>query len=250
MTKEKIRANLIIKINFRGNTMNNRISLALVMCASLLAGCAAPQQAPIQLSASSLSPPPSKIGIAMTVLPKVDTEFPGAACLLCYATASIANSSLTAQAHTLPYEDLVKMKELIADILNKKGSSTTILQKNIDISALPDFGAKGADIARKDFSSLKTQYGIDKVLVVNLTTIGFVRQYSSYIPNSDPKANIVGTAYIVDLNNNKYDWYQPINIVKSAEGQWDEPPKYPGLTNAYFQVVELTKDNILSPLSK
>lgn len=230
--------------------MNNRIFLILIACTTLLVGCATPPQNPVELSTSSLNTSSAKIGIAMTALPKVDTYFPGANCLLCYAAASIANSSLTTQAHTLPYEDLPRLKVLIADILNKKGSNTTVLPEDIDVSKLPDFGAKGTNIARKDFSSLKTKYGIDKILVVSLTTIGFNRNYSAYIPGGEPKANIAGSTYIVDLNTNKYDWYQPINIMKSAEGQWDEPPKYPGLTNAYFQVVELAKDNILNPLLK
>jgi hypothetical protein len=230
--------------------MHSRILLVLITCAGLLAGCATPPQNPVALSANTFNSSQTKIGIAMTTLPKVDTYFPGASCLLCYAAASIANSSLTAQAQTLPYEDLPKLKEMIADILNKKGSSTTILQENIDVSKLPSFGAKGGDIAPKDFSSLKSKYGIDKILIVNLTTIGFTRSYSAYIPNSDPKASIVGSAYLVDLGTNKYDWYQPIDIMKSADEKWDEPPKYPGLTNAYFQAVEIAKDDILIPLSK
>ena len=231
--------------------MHSRILLALTAtCAILLSGCATPPQNPVALSTGTLSSSQTKIGISMTALPKVDTYFPGASCLLCYATASIANSALTAQAQTLPYEDLPKLKEMIADILNKKGSHTLIVKENIDIANLPSFGSKGADIASKDFTSLKAKYGIDKILIINLTTIGFTRSYSAYIANSDPKASINGSAYLVDLNTNKYDWYQPIAILKSAEGQWDEPPKYPGLTNAYFQAVELAKDDILIPLSK
>jgi hypothetical protein len=30
----------------------------------------------------------------------------------------------------------------------------------------------------------------------------------------------------------------------SAQGEWDEPPKFPGLTTAYYQAIELAKDKI------
>jgi hypothetical protein len=35
-----------------------------------------------------------------------------------------------------------------------------------------------------------------------------------------------------------------VNIIKAAEGNWDEPPKFPGMTNAYFQTIELARDRL------
>jgi len=52
---------------------------------------------------------------------------------------------------------------------------------------------------------------------------------------------------MVDLTSNAYDWYMPLNVLKSADGRWDEPPKFPGLTNAYFQALEESKDQLLRP---
>jgi hypothetical protein len=40
----------------------------------------------------------------------------------------------------------------------------------------------------------------------------------------------------------------PLNMTKSADDKWDEPAKYPGLTNAYFQAIELGQDHFLKPL--
>jgi hypothetical protein len=60
---------------------------------------------------------------------------------------------------------------------------------------------------------------------------------------------VVGASYIVDLTSNNYDWYLPLDIQRSAEGAWDEPPQFPGLTNAYFQTVEMAKDSIQKPLA-
>lgn len=54
-----------------------------------------------------------------------------------------------------------------------------------------------------------------------------------------------GLMYIVNLNDNSYEFYEVINETKVAGEEWDEPPNYPGITNAYYTVVELGKNNIL-----
>jgi hypothetical protein len=82
---------------------------------------------------------------------------------------------------------------------------------------------------------------------VNVATLGFLRTYSAYIPNADPKGVLQGAGYVVNLKTNAYEWFMPVNILKSAEQKWDEPPKYPGLTNAYFQALELGRDSFLKP---
>ena len=119
----------------------------------------------------------------------------------------------------------------------------------IDIGNLPDNSVKGPNVAKKDFSSLRKKYNIDKLVVINIAMLGMERTYSSYIPTSDPKSIVRGTGYMVDLNNNTYTWYLPVQVTKSADGKWDEPPKFPGLTNAYFQALEIGKDDFLKPFN-
>jgi len=38
--------------------------------------------------------------------------------------------------------------------------------------------------------------------------------------------------------------------VKSAEARWDEPPKHPGLTKAYFQALEVGKETLTKPFAR
>lgn len=230
--------------------MKTRIGLTLAAISLLLGGCVSPPQVPIELAPNSLTGTTGRVGIVMTALPKVDTEFPGAGCLLCYATASAANSSLTSHAQTLPYEDLPKLKNEMADVLRKKGTNVVVIAEDLNVEALSDADNKGPNIAAKNFGPLKQKYYVDKLLVINITSLGFVRTYSAYIPTSDPKAVVQGKGYLVNLSNNTYEWYLPVNVTKSADKNWDEPPKYPGLTNAYFQVLELGKDNFLLPFGK
>jgi hypothetical protein len=221
----------------------------LLAAALVLTGCAGQPQRSIAFSAPAASPTPPRIGVAMTVLPKVDTSLPGASCLLCLAAASMANSTLTSYTHTLPQEDLPKLKEQVAELLRKKGMEVVVIDAPLNVGKLPNAQGKGPDRPRKDFSSLATQYNIEHLVVIDIGQIGFERMYSAYIPSSDPKGAVTGLGYEVNLKSNTYEWYAPVNIRVSAEGKWDEPPKFPGLTNAYFQALEMSKDTILKPFS-
>jgi hypothetical protein len=229
--------------------MKLKIGLALAIIAFFLGGCASAPQLPVKLEPSALTTKPARIGVAMTALPKPDTYLPGADCLLCYAAASLANRELTVHTQTLPHEDLPKLKSEIADLIRKKGGDAVVIAEEIKLDDLPNLESKGPNIAGKDFSSLRKKHSIDKLVVINVGTLGFWRTYASYIPTADPKAIIGGTGYMVNLNNNTYEWYLPISIMKSADKNWDEPPKFPGLTNAYFQALELGRDSFLKPFS-
>jgi len=229
--------------------MKLRIGMVVLGVAVLLAGCAT-RQTPVGLNPDAFGATAGRVGVAMTALPKVDTYFPGASCLLCLAAASIANSSLTTHAKTLSYEDLPKLKERVADALRRKGADVVVIPGEFDVGALPTFANSVPNVAPKDFTSLQKKYGISRLLVIEVQTLGFWRTYSAYFPTSDPKAIFSGRGYIVNLGSNAYDWYLPVNVLRSAEGAWDEPTAFPGLTNAYFQALELGKDSYLNPFAQ
>lgn len=185
----------------------------------------------------------------MVAVPKPDTQFPGASCLLCYGFASASNLTLTKHTQTLPIDDLARLGQDVADTLGRKGVDATVLREPLALKDLPDASGSAPNTASKDFSSLRAKHKLDKLLVIDLATVGYLRTYSAYVPTSDPKATVSGQSYLVDLKTNTYDWFQPITVSKSAAGAWDEPPKFPGLTNAYFQAVETSRDSILKPLA-
>ena len=217
----------------------------------LLGGCVTVAQQAIPFSAPvSTGETQVRIGVATTALPKVDTQFPGASCLLCLGAAALANSSLTSYSHTLPYEDLANLRTDAADALRRKGVDVVVIPENLLLNLFPKNKAKGANLSPRNFSALKAKYGIDKLLVIDVTGLGFVRNYAAYIPTSDPQAWLSGLGYMVDLKTNQYEWYMPVSIVRSAEGAWSEPPKFPGLTNAYFQAITIGRDQFLQPLGQ
>lgn len=229
--------------------MKRIAGLALASAGLLLGGCAVTPQLPVPLAAETVASKTERIGVAMTTLPKVDTHLPGAGCLLCMAAAAVANSSLTDHTVKLPYEDLPNLKKDVAQLIRKKGGNAIVIEEPLVLDKLPDFSAKGPNVALKDFTGLKQRYSIDKLVVIQIDAIGMWRTYSAYFPTSDPKATLQGRGYMVNLRTNTYEWYQPVTVMKAADKEWDEPPKFPGLTNAYFQAIEIGKDNFLKPFN-
>lgn len=223
------------------------VAAGLMLAAGLLTGCATPVQGPVELDKAALSAPSSRIGVAMTAVPKVDTSFPGAGCLLCYAAASVANSGLTAHANKLPTEDLGKLKEMLAERLAKQGAQVKVIAEAVKLDDLPSASGQGTNVARKDFGALARKHDVDKIVVLSIDLIGFERTYAAYVPTGDPKAVVRGTAFLVDAKTNGYGWYQPVSVMRASDGPWDEPSGYPGLTNAYFQALETSKDQFLAP---
>jgi hypothetical protein len=229
-----------------------KLRLGLVLCVVLvvLGACRTTPQAQVSMTAGTLVRG-SRVGVAMTKMPKVDTQFPGAGCLLCLAAAATANMSLTAYTHTLTCEDLPKLKDTVADLVRKNGGGVEVIviAEDLDIDHLKKFEGTGTNVATKNYGPLKDKYKVDKLVVIDITELGIVRNYNAYFSTGDPKAELHGALSMVNLSNNVYELYVPLLVQKSADGPWDEAPKFPGLTNAYYQVLELSKDAILSPFA-
>lgn len=227
--------------------MKLRFAAFLAVVILTLGGCAVTPQPTVLLEQGTPTLKGSQVGLYVAKLPKVDSHFPGAGCLLCIATASLVNAKLTAHTQTLPSDELANLKTNLAKLLRARGATVVDMPDTFAPASLPRSQDKGPNIAPVDFSSLRTSHKIDKLAVIVIDQLGVLRTYSSYFPTSDPKASLSGIGYIVNLTNNQYEWYQSVQMSKSSEGAWDEPPKFPGLTNAYFQTLEGGKDAFLKP---
>jgi hypothetical protein len=222
--------------------------LGLLLAAMLFSGCAT-RQPPIDLSKDYFQKPAGRIGLLVTELPKPDTNFPGADCLLCMAVASAANSALTDAVRTWPTTDLQPLKGELVQLLQSRGAQVVSIDEPVLLTALPDRPDRQVGFAVKNFSSVAGKAGVDRLLVVNVHGLGAWRNYSAYIPRGDPRAVFRANAFIVDAKSHRLDWYQEFDLFRTADGAWDEPPKFPGLSNAHFQVMELGKDAIKKALS-
>lgn len=221
--------------------------------ATFLAGCAGPVQQPVDLSADHFSAGKAKgsrIGVAMSDLPKPDTQFPGAGCLLCLAVASGVHSKMTDEVRTFSTKELQPLPADLVALLKRQGIDAVLIPEPVKIADLPDFsGSDATNKARKNFASFKDKHKIDRLLVVHVASLGVWRSYSAYVPTDLPRAILNGSASLVDLSSNTLEWYLPLSLSRAAEGNWDEPPKYPGLTNAYYQVLETAMDMVKKPVA-
>ncbi|EGM71724.1 hypothetical protein [Shewanella sp. HN-41] len=229
--------------------MNNKsILLVLTFATMLLGGCATKMQAVVPLDANMLKNKESKVGVIMSDVATPETFITGANCLLCYAAAAAANSSLDSHLKTIPVDDIKNLKAEITQLLLEKGVTAVALEGEIDVDKLKKTKSKELNIAPRDFSSYKAN-GINYLLVIEVTQVGAYRAYSSYVPTMDPVATFSGLAYIVDLSNNKYILYKPFNNRKASDLEWDEPPTFPGLTNSLYEVIATGKDAIKANLA-
>jgi hypothetical protein len=250
----RFRAASLAGFNNDGVSMRLRFQAVLVVAVSLLLGaCASKPQLPVDLGPETFTPTrQERVGVAMTKMPKPMLHLPGADCLLCMIAAQATNSTLARHADSLSGDELATLKEQIAGALRKTGLATTVIPDAIELDKLPDGAANEAvpNLARKNFEPLKQKYGVDKMVIVQIDALGIERNYASYIPTSDPKAVVRGTGYMVNLSKNTYEWYQPLRVARAADGQWDEPAQFPGLTNAYFQAIEAGRDQLMQPFRR
>lgn len=220
-------------------------TLTLVLILLCITGCAVTPQQPVSLNPTVLEQGDIKVGVAMTAVPEISMLYPGAGCLLCLLAAAAANSDLSGHAKTLSAEDVLEFDDLIREQLTKSGISAKLITEDLELKKYKSVRSQSENTAKRDFSPLGDEQDITHLIVINIEHLGFVRQYSSYIPKGDPQATISGAAYMVNLEDNSYTWYLPIKLYQSAQGEWKEPPTFPGLSNAYYSVVETVKDDLL-----
>lgn len=223
--------------------MKKILTLGLILLC--ITGCAVAPQQPVSLSPAILEQGDTKVGIATTTMPEVSMIYPGASCLLCFLAAAAANADLSGHAKTLTAEDVSGYDDLIKERLTQSGVSAKFITQDLELKKFKSIRSQSPNTAKRDFSPFGDEHDITHLIVINIEHLGFVRQYSSYIPTSDPQASMKGAAYMVNLADNTYSWYLPIELYQSARGEWKEPPSFPGMTNAYYSVVETIKDDLL-----
>ncbi len=227
---------------------------AALLLAAFLTGCAVPIQPPVELKPDFFAAAKAKggrVGVLMTELPKPDTAFPGAGCLLCIGVANLNHKDLNPVVQAYSTKELQALPADLVALLQKQGLDAVLIKDAVKLDALPDLAATDpTNKPRKSFAALKDKHKIDRLLVVQVSALGVWRGYSGYVPTDVPRAVLNGQAALIDLSNHGLDWYLPLALARAAEGEWSEPPKYPGLTNAYYQVLETAMDMVKKPYSR
>ncbi len=227
--------------------MRSSTLLASLFISFVLIGCAAQPQQPIQFNSSIIEKSGGKIGVVTTSVPSPDLYLPGADCLLCYAVASAAHSSLSDYVQSFSNQEVGEIRDELARLLEYQDRDVLLIKQDIDVEKLPKLKSNSANAPKRDFSDFAAKHGVQRLIVIEVNSLGVTRPYSSYVPTGDAQATVFGAAYLLDVNKNTLLWYKPIKITQPSEGDWKEPPNYPGLTNACYQMLENFKDQVLAP---
>lgn len=230
--------------------MTLRVLGLCLLGVALLSGCAGTPQPPVVPDQAFWQQPSKRVGLVVTEIPEPNVYLPGASCLLCIAAAEMANSSLSSHTEKLSVDDVKHIGSDVEHLLESRDIQVVKIAEKLDLSDLPKYKSEVPNTAKRNFSAFAEKYDISHLLVLNMNAVGMQRSYSSYIPTSDPKGYFNALGYLVDLSDNTYKWYRPVHVTKAVNDEWDEPPTFPALTNAYYQAIAEGKEIIISSLNE
>ncbi len=211
-----------------------------------LTGCATPQ-GPVPLDQSFWAEQQEHIGVAITDVPPPQTLLAGNQGLLEYAINMAATSGMRSKVEKWDTSSLKAFPKDVVNVLNERGYQAQVLDQPLNLQTMKKVKSTKLGYSEIDYTALKAEQKIDKLVVFVVTSTGVLRTYYSVIPTSAPVTQVVVSAYVIDLDDNRLLYYQPFVTNRAAEGEWDEGPEYPNLTNAYYQALDQTQQNLISP---
>src|SRR5471030_1638856 len=229
------------------NTHALRIRAAITVLACLiLTGCAHVQP-PVPLDPQFWAAKETTIGVAITVMPEPELAVTGHQGILGYVINRGVNSRLIDAVEKWQVSSLNTLPDVIVAKLQAKGYKARRIYEPVDLSAYKETGFREGYMDH-DMSAIKARYGVDRLLLLNVFTVGATRSYYVYIPLSVPKAQVSGQGMLIDLSDNKLMWFQPFATVLAAHGEWDEPT-YSSLSKAFYQAVDSSRQQMITPFS-
>ena len=221
-------------------------ALTLLACLTLT-GCANVQP-PVPLDQQFWDAKEPTIGVAISELPPPVLALTGNQGILDYAINAGVNSKLSDNVKTWQVRDFDTLPDVIVAKLQAKGYKAKRIDEKVDLKTYKETKFReGYTI--KDLTPMKTKYGVDRLLLVYVTASGATRSYYSIVPTSVPMAQVGGQGMVVDLSDNKLLWFQPFVAVQAAQGEWDEPT-YTNLSNAFYQAVDNSRQQMITPFAK
>ncbi|WP_413616563.1 hypothetical protein MRB56_11305 [Halomonas cupida] len=141
---------------------------------------------------------------------------------------------------------LKELPQTLAASLEEQGYDTVVIPEPLKEDDFAEAASRQDGYEYLDLEPLKTRYQIDKLVWVYIGAHGLSRKYYRFIPISEPKAIVNYLSLVIDLDDNRYLLYQPGSVEQVAEGEWDQPPLYPRLAEAYSKAIEQARQDILA----
>lgn len=221
-------------------------ALTVLACLALT-GCANVQK-PVPLDQQFWDAKEPTIGVAVSVLPAPELVLTGNQGALVLAINHGVNGKLSDKIATWEVRDIDSLPDVLVTKLQAKGYKAKRLADQIDLKDYKNIKFRDGYM-NKDMTPMQAMYGVDRLLLVYVYTVGATRSYYSLVPTSVPMAQVGGQGMVIDLKDNKLLWFQPFAAVEAAQGEWDEP-EYANLSNAFYQAVDKSRQQVLTPFAK
>lgn len=228
--------------------MNKLIGAAFLLSMMVLGGCATTPQPPVTLAADHWQQPGQRVGIYVAPIKEPEFYMEGDVRLLDYAINAAVMAPVMGHFSSLDLSDYTTLSDEIRQYLEGEGVIVRVLAEDAGIDDAADFPDPNKEdtlyFADKDFTRLKSRFGIDQLLLIKPKRVGVARPYHSFVPLSNPRAVFELNGELVDLNDNRLLWFAHINHAQHVRGNWDEPPVFPGLTNGFYAALESAKQEV------
>lgn len=205
----------------------------LIISSSFLFGCATPERN-IRLAEEFWQNPKPKVAIARIhpeskpCLLKLGNQG-----LLDFAINSAVTNKLDRHLEKISFDWYhEELPQKFVTELKRRNISAQIHEKSI----LPK---------QKKSASVIVEVAGDKLLLLELQGLGAVRNYYSFIPSSAPKAYCNLKGELIDRQDKKVLWRHFAKIEEVVQGEWDQPPHYPNLTNALKLAISSAQEEVI-----
>lgn len=217
---------------------------ALLLGASILAGCATVQK-PIPATSALFNNKDKTVAIALEKMPEPGQRMLGSQGLL---DVAINRANAAAIVERLQRQDFTLVSGLPEDFrkgLESRQMKVVMIKEPIDTEAMPKFvEGSGEGVALRDYRPLAKQYNADKLLLVTARALGTKRTYYGFMPLEAPQGYIALTGQLVDLSTNRLEWYEQVETIVGAQGDWDQSPEYENLMRAVSESTRATTSKL------
>lgn len=223
-------------IAWRGEYLTGLIvSTGMALLIVLLAGCATVPEKTIVLPESFWQKKDVKIGVAMVASPKGAEHMVGPQDELDRAIARKIDARLASYLESVQPREFGQIAQTFAERLRGMGYTASVIAEPLS-SQHAALETKGSTTAVDGIlTPIRTKYGIDRLLLLSIDRFGAVRDYFVFVATAAPQATFQVRGELIDLTSNTMLWRVSMaenqNVIP-IEGEWNQPPDYPNLTQA------------------
>lgn len=211
----------------------------------LLAGCAHPVPN-VPLNSSFWNQKGQTVGVNIAHPEKTGFYKLGQVGLLDDGIDNLMTSDSRNYVEKLALAPFNKVQFTFVDGLNKRGMKAHVIKAKIDLTKLKESGAKNPKTeALLDFRPLAGLANANYLLIMNVTEAGIARKYYGVIPLGNPVAIFNVEGRLVNLTTNAILWRDQVHELAPIGSNWDSPPKYTALKQAYMRALTSARSDLL-----